>query len=405
MASSPDRICEAFQLEPGSIHFFAWICRQCSLCYSNDAQLEDQLGTDTHSGDRMTAERSQLLLSVLETLKTDGLIFTKDIMKHYKTILTELDVPHRQHNQLSNTFRKYLNNLSKKHFYKVFIPTAGIDTYGRALYDERKFNPHTITYIFKLKQENWSKRKSHFSIEHLQNLIRQQISLFPTSKTFDYTCLISEENMMELDNFFIPELFTLIDSITTSRNSTKHSSSALYKELRTARIRMVIAILCLTMNPQCCFLQTITGLLCYAYGLRDKGFEALNALGCYCSIDHIRSHGTYWAGRRQPIQNLDSKQPWRITIDNLNFHMKYAKNLPESATGANKMLNLLTCQTKSAPAPLTLYKKKPTLKQLVFKALCDSINPHETSQERSSVRVEDFDNHDNTPKAFTFSIY
>ena len=53
-----------------------------------------------------------------------------------------------------------------------------------------------------------------------------------------YTQLITKETkLMELNQYFDPELFNLIDSITKSRNSHKHSSSALYKDLRTARIR------------------------------------------------------------------------------------------------------------------------------------------------------------------------
>ena len=218
-----------------------------------------------------------------------------------------------------------------------------------------------------------------FNIEQLQDLIRRQVSLFPTSKEFDYTQLISKDgNIIELEKFFDPELFNLIDSITTSKSSFKHKTSNLYKDLRTTRVQMIIALLCFTMDPRSCFLQTITGLLCYAYGLRDKGFEALNALGCCCSVDHIRSHGTYWASRRQPLQSLDENQQWRLTIDNLNFNMKYAKNLPEAATGANKMLNLLTCQvshqqhTSHNSSHQTGYSPLP-LKELVHIAVYKSI--------------------------------
>lgn len=164
--------------------------------------------------------------------------------------------------------------------------------------------------------------------------------------------------------------------------------------------------MCLTMNPQCCFIQTITGLLCYAYGLRDKGFEALNALGCCCSIDHIRSHGAYWASKRQPIQNLEGNQHWRLTIDNLNFHMKYAKNLQEGATGANKMLNLLTSQvshrtSQTGATECHLF----TLKQLVLKSMRNTINPHIASQERASVAVADFDNHAGTHESYYFQLF
>ena len=120
-------------------HFFDWICEQCSLCYLSDLHLQDQLATDMHSSDPMTAQKSLLLLRTLETLKMDGVVFTKDVMKEYKQILNNLDLPRDRHNQFCNSFRKYLIILSKNHNYKVFIPGTNVDTYGRALYDERKF--------------------------------------------------------------------------------------------------------------------------------------------------------------------------------------------------------------------------------------------------------------------------
>ena len=178
---------------------------------------------------------------------------------------------------------------------------------------------------------------------------------------------------MELNQYFEHDLFILINSITKSRNCHKHSSSVLYKDLRTARIQMVIGILCLLMIPQCCFIQTLTGLLCYAYGLRDKGSVALNAMRCCCSVDHIRFHGAFWANRRQPIQNMDVNQEWCLSTDNLNFYMKFAKNLPESGTGANKMLNPLTFQVSHQIDQISNNQvgeqSPPSLKDLVTKSL------------------------------------
>ena len=406
----PDQICEAFQLSPGSVQLFSWICGQCSICYANDIRLEEHLIRDAHSSDTVTRRRSCLLLSVLNTLRTTGIVFTKEVMREHKEILTDLNTHTNQQNKLTNSFRKYLSNLTtKSQYFKVFAPAACVDTYGRVLYDERKFSTHSIAYIYKEKEEQWKKQKSYICIEKFHDLIRKQISLFPTSQNFDFTQIVDKESsIIELDQYFDKELFALIDTITTSNNSAKHSYSLLYKDLRKARIHMQIAILCLTMNPQCCFLQTITGLLCYAYGLRDKGFEVLNSLGCCCSIDHVRSHGAYWASRRQPVQNLDGQQPWRLTIDNLNFHMKYAKNLPESATGASKMLNLLTCQVthhSSRDTPGQTSTDPVPLKQLVLKAMRDSVDPYIKSKQRSSVRVDDFFNGDGTHKCYYYQHF
>ena len=55
-----------------------------------------------------------------------------------------------------------------------------------------------------------------------------------------------------------------------------------------------------------------------AFGLRDNGFEILNAFGCTCSTDHVFK-----------------------VFDNLNYKIKFAKEkLGDSESGG--MLNLIT---------------------------------------------------------------
>ena len=146
---------------------------------------------------------------------------------------------------------------------------------------------------------------------------------------------------------------------------------------------------------------TLNGLLCYAYGLRDKGFKALNTLGCTSSIDHIRSHGAYWAQKRKAIEQLDPTCPWRLTIDNLNFYMKFAKNLPESANGSNKMLNLLTAQISHATH--TPQPKNLTLKNLVFQAMSNFSNT--TPRQQSSIEAVDFTLHNNTSESYYYQHF
>ena len=48
-------------------------------------------------------------------------------------------------------------------------------------------------------------------------------------------------------------------------------------------------------EPQLLLNPNTLGLMCYAYGLRDKGFDVLNTLGCTCSNDHLRNRGAFWA--------------------------------------------------------------------------------------------------------------
>ena len=184
-----------------------------------------------------------------------------------------------------------------------------------------KFTTHSLVYIFNFKL--------------VYNI---QASKFPTSKKFDYTQLLSNEGTIEIDSYFDQELVNVIDSITTHSNMHDYNKySSIYQDLRSSRIKMIIALLCFTMNPTCCFYQTLVGLICYAYGLRDKGFEMLNALGCSAIIDHIRSHGSFWAIQRQAINELDANKFWWASLDNLNFNIKFAKNIPEGSTGAKKI--------------------------------------------------------------------
>lgn len=152
-----------------------------------------------------------------------------------------------------------------------------------------------------------------------------------------------------MDAYFDSELVDFLDQATTSEHSLSHGNqmSARFRELRMLRIRMVIGLLCFTMNPISCFFHTLIGLTCYAYGLRDRGFELLNAFGCTCSANHIREHGTFWANKRNVLDELDCTRTWCVSIDNLNFHMQYAKSLQAGSSAAKKMLNRVTGQVST----------------------------------------------------------
>lgn len=74
-------------------------------------------------------------------------------------------------------------------------------------------------------------------------------------------------------------------------------------------------------------------------------------LGCCCSIDHIRKHGSFWAKARVASDELmqTNNKFWRASFDNLNFKMKYAKKM--TASGPKKMLNLITAQVCVRTSP------------------------------------------------------
>ena len=147
-----------------------------------------------------------------------------------------------------------------------------------------------------------------------------------------------------VDRYFNKDLIDLVDKVTTSDSGRYREQTELYRHTRKMKVRMIIALLCNTMNPKSNFIQTFLGLHCYGYGLRDAGFDILNTFGCICSVDHIPQHGEYWSRTRKSINELDKKKFWRVSIDNLNFKLKFAKNFTMPSNSPHKMLNLITGQ-------------------------------------------------------------
>jgi hypothetical protein len=80
---------------------------------------------------------------------------------------------------------------------------------------------------------------------------------------------------------------------------------------------------------------------CYAQGLRDKGMKLLNAFGITSSISHnIRDHGNWWAKFRKAIKEIDIQSFWRVTFDNLDFKMNFAKKISAGGGQLKRMLYL-----------------------------------------------------------------
>ena len=84
---------------------------------------------------------------------------------------------------------------------------------------------------------------------------------------------------------------------------------------------MAISVLCIAMNPKENFLQTLISLIAYAYGLKDTGFNLHYMLGCCCSIDQVRNHGSFWAKGRTASADLprDNVALWHVSFDNLYY--------------------------------------------------------------------------------------
>ena len=108
---------------------------------------------------------------------------------------------------------------------------------------------------------------------------------------------------------------------------------------------MVCAIMANMMDTRSCFLQTLIGLACYAQGLRDKGMKLMNCFGITSSVSHIREHiYCSWAKIRNAINVIDVNSFWRVTFDNLDFRMRFAKKISAGGGQLKRMLHLLTSQ-------------------------------------------------------------
>ena len=171
----------------------------------------------------------------------------------------------------------------------------------------------------------------------------------PCAATYDYHSLINNKGSLEdeaLDQHFNKELSDFIERVTTSDNSKQRTATGntSYRNLRRLRIRMIISLLCMAMNPTNTFLQRVVA---YLYGLRDKGFDILNAFGIISSVDQVRKHGTFWSKKRCVTDELNRSVFWRVSFGNLNFKMKFAKCIGSALDGIKKMLNLITAQVST----------------------------------------------------------
>ena len=252
--------------------------------------------------------------------------YSLEVVANYKSALVSLGKAPSQISQELQRLYYYLGLMCRD---------AGFSTYckgtklGKLIYNSQVFSESAVQYVYDLHVKEWKLttkykelKEQSLSIETLRGLIRDQASRFPTSSTFDYRTLTNAEGAFDdnkIDQYFNQDLVKVVDEITTSRHAREHphSQSTHYQEACQMRVRMVIALMCFAMNPFCTFFQTLLGLVCYSFGLRDGGFSILN---------------------RNPVDELNRSAFWRITIDNLDFTLKYAKSL--IGGGVKKMLYL-----------------------------------------------------------------
>ena len=291
----------------------------------------------------------QQIKSVLDhallRLREEGCVYSKDLTHMIRT------QPAKALRQLYKELDKHI----KSKGYKYYFTNRKL---GKLIYDPDQFSDQAIKYVYKLHismsklQEQTTKCISE---EKIRKLITKQCSKLPCAVSYDYRKLVDRSgslNAEALDEHFDPDLNDFVEKITTSDKS-KHrveEGSTSYKRLRKLRIRMIICMLCMAMNPATSFFQTLLGVIAYMFGLRDRGFDILNAFGILSSVDQVRKHGSYWSKKRCVTDELNRTAFWRVSFDNLNFKMKFAKCLGSTLDGIKKKLNLITAQISTRKA-------------------------------------------------------
>ncbi len=313
-----------------------WVCDDCVKTVSSPKCVKEKVMI-----------REQILERSLSILHEHGAVLLSDLVRIYVEELESAKVVCAIERE-KVLLRKYLSSRLDCAIFKAYVPSARS---GEMYYDESKINGSAIAFVYKLLLDD-NRMKSDMRTERIRAMIKRQISMFPKGKNFDYRTLFKNDCSNDLCKYFDPELLAFMDNITKSDRvlgRTTHDPSqrdaALYPHRRKIKLMTAVSLLANTYDPSCCFFQTLIGLTCYSQGLRDKGFRVLNALGVTTSISYIRQHGCIWARLRKAIDELNPKAFWRVTFDNLDFRIKFAKTLVAGGGDSLKrMLHLLTSQ-------------------------------------------------------------
>ena len=318
---------------------------------NTDSDDTDDMDNDETQDSDETDERSIIMDQQMKLVIDNAILkLVKEGCIYSKDFIPMISVPSAKTLSL---FYRELENISKSKGYKCYSTNRRL---GKLIYDPSKFSEHAVTYTYKLHVSKWKLHKQNTNTineEKIRKLIKKQCSTLPHAHTYDYRSLINTNGMLEdkeLDRHFNTDLCEFVEKITSSDISQYRASSKSYKNLRKLRIRMIICMLCMAMNPANSFFQTMLGVIAYMFGLRDRGFDILNAFGIICSVDQVRKHGTFWSKKRCVTDELKRNTFWRVSFDNLNFKMKFAKCLGVAMDGVKKMLNLITAQVSTRRA-------------------------------------------------------
>lgn len=260
---------------------------------------------------------------MLSAVTADGIALNLPFIDLFKNDLATLNYTQNVIDKYVTSMKRVTDNVMKERDFVSYshFPKPGVIYYNPSIF--------SLAYLHNLLLNS----KNAISCDKLNEMLKAQISLFPDNcRTFNYRNLDhnNDFNEPEFAKYFNNDLENFFLAATYSQKSTHRKHNSPDHDLRQMLcIRMAIAILCLALNRKSVFMQTLVGLVAFAHGLSDLGFDVLNMLGCCCSADHIRRRGSFWAKKGKCSDELmcDNVNFWRASFDNLNYKMKYAKKL------------------------------------------------------------------------------
>ena len=288
-----------------------WLCSECYclLCHESFCDsLEDECN------DPIVQCRNRIMKELITSITNDGIIFNTFYINKFKHSLSLIDNIDDHFDKYVTQFKRLIDSVLVK---RKFSSYSNFPNPGVIYYDTSIFSSSSMPYIHQLLNRNAA------CCSTLKGWIKEQISLFPKNCcNFDYRKLVynNEFNATEFNKYFHEEMKNFFLAATSSKRSKHRKADSPFLNLRRLLcIRMAISLLCLAMNPKAVFMQTLVGLIAYAYGLNDMGFDILNILGVTCSIDQVKKHGTIWSKMRNASEELmhGAANFWRASLDKL----------------------------------------------------------------------------------------
>ena len=342
-------------VKPESIKSTDWMCFSCKAKVTKFSPPPSGVTSKESKEDPIYSAIKQHIMWGFDSINEHGFIMRKTIVDTFRTFVSR-NFPHLSPDELRTYMAKFntalTNEITRMPVYgKYYVSEQSV---GLIIYKTSIMSKKMLRVIVELMVENKSlknevkQQKESYSVEHIQNMVREQTKLFrAVDSDFDYRSLfdtkgIEDENQYFLHEYLYSPLVKFLEKVLNSGNTGQTQKE---NHKCSLKIQLIIALMSNVMNKNCILLQTLLGLVAYAGGLRDKMFNVFSKFGICCSLKHVRTLQEFWSKKRNVMDEISPTAFWRISFDNLNFLRKFANVCIYGAqAAAGRMLNLLTGQ-------------------------------------------------------------